>query len=358
MTRQGAVPVPGRWTASPPEGFDPGALGLNGAWTLLLAARRLGVRTGGATAGWSLDLDGRIRRRSAHPTADRMDDDIAGAPLPLLTGEGDGWRPAPALEAVPAAVRDFLAPYLPALAPLTDPSGRFVVAHLGQSVDGCIASASGHAIHVTGDENRAHLHRLRALCDAVLLGASSVAADDPRLTVRLVEGDSPTRVVLDPDRRLAAPRRVFDDGAAPTVVASLPGLASALDDAGNGVGRAARLDVPADPTGGFDLAALLDALAARGLRRAFVEGGGVTVTRFVEAGLVDRLHVAIAPVLIGRGVPGLRLAPAETMRDARRPPARLHRMGEDVLWDFDLTLGTQRGAPEDGPPEGGSASTS
>ena len=356
MTRRGTVPVPGRWTASPPEGFDPGALGLNGAWTLLLAARRVGVRTGGATAGWSLNLDGRIRRRSGGRAADRTGE--GAAPPPLLTGEGDGWRPAPALEAVPAAVRDFLAPYLPALAPLTEPRGRFVVAHLGQSVDGCIASASGHAIHVTGEQNLAHLHRLRALCDAVLLGAGSVAADDPRLTVRLVEGDSPTRVVLDPDRRLATPRRVFDDGAAPTVVVSLPGSADAFDGAANDVGRAARLGVPADPAGGLDLAALLDALAARGLRRAFVEGGGVTVTRFVEAGLVDRLHVAIAPVLIGRGVPGLRLAPAETMLEARRPPARLHLMGEDVLWDFDLTGGTQRGAPEDGPPEGGSASTS
>ena len=354
MTRRGTVPVPGRWTASPLEGFDPGALGLNGAWTLLLAARRLGVRTGGATTGWSLDLDGRIRRRPAGRTGAGGVD----APPSLLTGEGDGWRPAPALRAVPAAVRDFLAPYLPVLAPLADPRGRFVVAHLGQSVDGCIAAASGHAIHVTGEQNLAHLHRLRALCDAVLLGAGSVAADDPLLTVRLVEGDSPTRVVLDPDRRLATPRRIFDDGAAPTVVASLPGPAGAFDEAANDVGRAVRLAVPADPAGGLDLAALLDALAARGLRRAFVEGGGVTVTRFVEAGLVDRLHVAIAPVLIGRGVPGLRLAPAETMLEARRPPARLHRMGEDVLWDFDLTGGTQRGAPEDGPPGGGSASTS
>ena len=248
----------------------------------------------------------------------------------LLALGPDGWHAGEALREAGADVRDFLSLHLPALA--GGPDARFVVAHLGQSVDGCIAAASGHAFYVTGPENLAHLHRLRALCDAVVLGAGSVAADDPRLTVRLVAGDSPVRVVIDPDGRLASPRRVFDDGEAETLVAS-----AEPDGGASGIGRATRLvvDRHADREG-LDLAGLLDALAARGLRRVFVEGGGVTVSRFVEEGLVDRLHVAIAPVLIGRGVPGLRLPPAATMDEARRPPCRVHRMDEDVLWDFDL----------------------
>ncbi len=133
-----------------------------------------------------------------------------------------------------------------------------------------------------------------------------------------------------PRGSLASPRRVFDDDAAPTLVVVTP--AAEVRDIGN----AERLVVPAAPDGGLDLAALVAALSSRGLRRLFVEGGGVTVTRFVEAGLVDRLHIAVAPVLIGRGVPALQLASADTMDDARRPPCKVYRHGDDVLWDFDL----------------------
>ncbi len=68
----------------------------------------------------------------------------------------------------------------------------------------------------------------------------------------------------------------------------------------------------------------------------FVEGGGVTVSRWMNAGLLDRLQVATAPVLIGAGRPALQLPPAINMDAAQRPPHRLYRMGKDVLWDFDL----------------------
>ena len=321
----------GTWTASPPVGFSADALTRAHVWELLLAARRLragpGAGDGPVTVRF-LDIDGIVREGK---------DEESSAPRTLLALGPHGWRAGDAMRAAGDDARAFLALHLPALA--GGPDARFVVAHLGQSVDGCIAAAGGHAFYVTGPENLAHLHRLRALSDAVVLGAGSVAADDPRLTVRLVEGASPVRVVIDPDRRLGSPRRVFDDAEAETVVASTAAAATAVGarDGGPGIGRATRLVVDGRADGpGLDLARLLDALAARGLRRVFVEGGGVTVSRFVEDGLVDRLHVAIAPVLIGRGVPGLALAPVASMDEARRPPCRLHRMGEDVLWDFDL----------------------
>ena len=78
------------------------------------------------------------------------------------------------------------------------------IGHLGQSLDGFIATHSGDAISVTGPENILHLHRLRALCDAVVVGAGTVAADNPRLTTRLVAGSNPVRVILDPACRLPA----------------------------------------------------------------------------------------------------------------------------------------------------------
>ena len=332
MTSAGRNGVAGTWTASPPPGFGAGALTRGHVWDLLLAARRLGGAPPAASGPASvrrLDADGAVRE--GNPEAS------TGARTLLELGP-DGWRAGDAVREASDDARAFLELHLPALAGGTD--ARFVVAHLGQSVDGWIAAASGHAFYVTGPENLAHLHRLRALCDAVVLGAGSVAADDPRLTVRLVAGESPVRVVIDPDRRLGSPRRVFDDGEAETVVASR----AAAPGGAHGIGRATRLVVDAHPErDGIDLGRLLDALAARGLRRVFVEGGGTTVSGFVEDGLVDRLHVAVAPVLIGRGVPGLRLPPVASMDEAWRPPCRLHRMDEDVLWDFDLASLRRRG---------------
>ena len=93
-------------------------------------------------------------------------------------------------------------------------------AQLGQSIDGFIATRTGHSNYVTGEEDRLHLHRLRALADAVVVGAGTTVADDPQLTVRACEGPNPVRVVLDPSGRAARelPKAsLFTDGKAPTL---------------------------------------------------------------------------------------------------------------------------------------------
>jgi len=80
----------------------------------------------------------------------------------------------------------------------------------------------------------------------------------------------------------------------------------------------------------------VQALARHGLRRVFVEGGGVTVSRFLDAGCLDRLHLVVAPLLIGQGRRGLQLPPRAALADCLRPPATVHVLGEDRLWDLDL----------------------
>jgi diaminohydroxyphosphoribosylaminopyrimidine deaminase / 5-amino-6-(5-phosphoribosylamino)uracil reductase len=229
--------------------------------------------------------------------------------------------------AAPEAVRALLELYAPLC--FAHAGRPFTVAHLGQSLDGNVATASGDSYYVTGPDNVRHLHRLRALSTAVVVGAGTVARDDPQLTVRHVSGPNPVRVVLDPSARLDARRRVFTDGAAPTLVVHAAGLDAPAP------GLAEILHVPVDGAG-LKLDALLDRLHERGLKSVFVEGGGSTVSRFLAAGLLDRLHVAIAPLLTGRGRPGLTLAARERIAECLRPAHRVFTMGGDVLFDCDL----------------------
>lgn len=207
-----------------------------------------------------------------------------------------------------------------------------ILAHLGQSLDGFIATHTGDSQWVTGHENVVHMHRLRALCDAVVVGPATVAADDPRLTTRLVPGSNPLRVVLDPGRRLDATHRVFSDGAAETIYVCAKELVAPAEAA---FGQARILGISGNENG-VKLGELMDVLRARGCTRVFVEGGGVTVSQFLEAGLLDRLHLAIAPILIGNGRAAIRLPAPAALDDCHRPRYRVFRMGGDVLFDCDL----------------------
>lgn len=231
-------------------------------------------------------------------------------------------------------------------AELVRPGGPQVLAQLGQSLDGFIASRTGDAAFVTGEADREHLHRLRALVDAVVVGAATVVADDPQLTVRAVEGQHATRVVLDPRGTVPRSARVLTDGVAPTLWVVGEGVQ---------VGAvASHVEVLTWPgSGSMDPAGVLAMLHERGLARVLVEGGGRLVTAFVEAGVVDRLYLTTAPVLIGEGVPGLRPAGTDRLADALRPPVvRRWFAGEDVVTELDLTAARAATSPTgaaDGP---------
>jgi diaminohydroxyphosphoribosylaminopyrimidine deaminase/5-amino-6-(5-phosphoribosylamino)uracil reductase len=95
------------------------------------------------------------------------------------------------------------------------------------------------------------------------------------------------------------------------------------------------LPVPRAPSG-LNVAAILALLRSRGLRRIFVEGGGVTVSRFLAAGVLNRLHVTVAPLVMGGGVPAFPLAPIARLEDGRRFAWTAHQIGADVLLDIPL----------------------
>jgi diaminohydroxyphosphoribosylaminopyrimidine deaminase / 5-amino-6-(5-phosphoribosylamino)uracil reductase len=227
-------------------------------------------------------------------------------------------------EAGPAA-RRLIEIYLPLC---RDCPERFVVAHLGQSLDGRIATVDGSSRWVTGPEDVAHNHRMRALFDAVVIGAETVRHDNPQLTVRLVPGRNPTRVVLDPTRRLRAGYRLFTDGIAPTLVLCADELAGRRPR----LGQAEVIGVPAE-AGRLRPAAVLDLLARHGLRRVFVEGGGITVSRFLAAGCLHRLQITIAPLIIGSGRPSISLPKIGRLSESLRPTVRKFDLGRDILFE-------------------------
>jgi diaminohydroxyphosphoribosylaminopyrimidine deaminase/5-amino-6-(5-phosphoribosylamino)uracil reductase len=228
-----------------------------------------------------------------------------------------------------AALDDACDPlFAPLRAPITE-GESFVLGRVAQSLDGYIATRDGESVWISGPDDLRHTHRLRALCDAVVVGAKTIRADNPRLTTRLVDGPSPVRVILDPDRRLDHRYRVFEGGPK-TLLLCAPEMASAAVH-----GTALVLPVPRGADG-LDINAILVLLRAHGLRRIFVEGGGVTVSRFLAAGALNRLHVTVAPLVMGGGVPAFPLPPVARLEEGRRFAWTAHRIGGDVLLDIPL----------------------
>ena len=275
--------------------------------------------------GWALLLELRRISRTLETLPARLDLGLKGtAPLVEITREGSWTARVP----ITAAAAELLDLYLPiALAGRTRP---FTVAHLGQSLDGRIATLNGASCLINGSENLTHLHRMRALCDAIIVGASTVECDNPQLTTRRVTGPHPARVILDPRRRLPAEYGLFHDRTAPTLLMCAETLADEP-----GPGHAQVIGIPGDGQR-LLLVEVLRQLQDRGLFGIFVEGGGLTVSAFLEAGLLDRLQIAIAPLIIGSGRPGITLPMIEDLSQGLRPRHRCYGMGQDVLFDCRL----------------------
>lgn len=226
-----------------------------------------------------------------------------------------------------------MALYAPLLS--VDPLKLFVLGHLAQSIDGNIATDTGSSRGLSGDANHVHLHRLRALADAVIVGASTALVDDPQLTVRLASGPCPARLVIDPRVRVPTDLRMFRDQAAPTLIVCARENANAAIKRWGG-DQVIAVDARA---GLLDLAQLRATLLERGWGVVLVEGGGVTVSRMLEAGCLERLQISVSPVLVGGSRRGLQLASLTSIDDCPRPRARVFQMGEDMLWDLDLGTG-------------------
>lgn len=182
----------------------------------------------------------------------------------------------------------------------TDASIRWpcVTLSYAQSLDGSIAGCNGETLGISGGPALDFTHRLRAMHDAILVGVNTVLTDNPRLTVRRVEGPSPRPVVVDSHLRIPIDSRLVQRREAATIIATTEGACSK---------KAAQLAacgaeiwfLPKTATGRVDLPALFARLGGEGVSSVMVEGGASIITSILESDLADQIVVTVAPCLLG-----------------------------------------------------------
>lgn len=208
----------------------------------------------------------------------------------------------------------------------------YVTLKFAQTLDGRIATASGHSHWISSPASLRFAHRLRAVHDAILVGAGTVIADNPALTCRLVRGRDPLRIVVDSRLRLSPDAAVFSDGGKTLAAATRRAPIKRrrfLEKRGIEV-----LEAGEDPAGRVDLHALLALLGKREISSLLVEGGATLATSFLKENLADRLIVILAPKIVGDGISTVGDLGIRRMDDALMYRyERIIRRGEDLILD-------------------------
>lgn len=225
------------------------------------------------------------------------------------TFEHPGGRP------VDARLLTFARLYLPTVlgAAAARAAGRsFVIAHVTQTLDGRIACENGQSQWIGNDEDLRHSHRMRALCDGVLVGAETAIQDDPRLTVRHVDGPNPRRIVLSGrGRALAGMERRHLATTPGCIVVLQPDVAAVAPS-----DQVALMTAERTADARLDPGSVLARLRSAGVHSLYVEGGANTVSSFLQAAVIDLLQVHVASILLGSGVASFTLPPVQHVRYA------------------------------------------
>lgn len=211
----------------------------------------------------------------------------------------------------------------------------FVTVKYAQSLDGRIATSHGDSHWISSEASRKYAHRLRAQHDAIMVGIGTVLADDPQLTVRLVKGRNPLRIVLDSRLRIPLNAQVLqDEGKILIVTTEEHGKdkAAAIEKEGKEVLLAQR-----DRDGRVELRSLMKQLAERGISSILVEGGAEVITSLLQEKLVNRMVVITAPLIVGKGIEGIGDLGISNLAKAIKPTScEIKRRGGDVIFDLRL----------------------
>jgi len=200
-----------------------------------------------------------------------------------------------------------------------------------QTLDGRIATVSGDSRWISGEKFRRLAHKLRATHDAVMVGIDTVLRDNPELTVRLVKGRNPTRVILDSSLRIPLDAEVLKLETAPTIIATTPRAD------GKKLSRLRQMGVEVlvareDKSGEVDLRHLLELLGERNISSVLVEGGAGVITSLLRQNLADKVVVAVAPKLMGKGIEAVgELNIREVSQAVKLSFSKIYRLGEDLV---------------------------
>jgi 3,4-dihydroxy 2-butanone 4-phosphate synthase/GTP cyclohydrolase II len=226
----------------------------------------------------------------------------------------------------------FLQPLFERLAARDDNAGRapFVTLSYAQSVDGGTMARPSRPFALSSEESFRMTHRLRSRHDALLVGINTVLVDDPRLTVRLCDGDHPQPVVLDSRLRFPLDARLLAHPDKPplllTTAAAPPREVARMESKG-----ACVCVLPADATGRVDLFAALQCLAERGVKSLMVEGGATVINSFLQSRLLDYCVITVVPKLIGAGGSGAGRCPSDDRPPLSIVECRYQPLGVDLI---------------------------
>ena len=208
----------------------------------------------------------------------------------------------------------------------------FAIGHLAQSLDGRIATTSGMSRWLSGAADLLHTHRMRALADAVVVGVNTVLLDDPQLTVRRCAGAEPG---ARGDRSGAPPRRQ---------PAHLPrwrrrrrcSLRQPIAHAPVKHWATRKSCRCRAASAGSIRTRSVASSPAAGVTWLFIEGGGITVSRFLAASALDRLQITVCPLILGSGRPSILLPEIDDLTNSLRPRTRRFVLGDDVMVECDF----------------------
>ncbi len=205
----------------------------------------------------------------------------------------------------------------------------FVLLKLAQTLDGRIATRNGHSKWITGEAARKRVHLMRSQADAVLVGIDTVLADDPRLTVRHVDGRQPRRVVLDSRARTPLDARVLNGEASAIVCVTEAASADRIEEL---KGTGAEVLVLPGGDGSVPIAPLKSALGNAGIVTLMVEGGSRVAASFLRERAVDRIACFVAPRILGAGIPSIAdLALDDLSKAIQLNDTRVEQLGGDLL---------------------------
>ena len=213
----------------------------------------------------------------------------------------------------------------------------FVTIKYAQTLDGRIATTKGQSQWISSEASLKYVHKLRAEHDAILLGIGTVINDDPELTVRLVRGRNPLRIIVDSKLKINNQAKVLQNiSKAKTIIATVK---NSVDHKYKNIAAtgAQIITVDADKEGKVDLKKLLKKLAARGITSVLIEGGSQIITSILRDNLADRLVTVIAPKILGKGIEAVGDLNIRELNSAKFLSIRkIRRYGEDIIIDSRL----------------------